>query len=130
MSHFTKVKTKASNKEGIKKALKRLFPDQEILENASVSGWMKNTVKADVVLKAPKGQKYDVGYQQQKDGTYSAVSDFSMSSWAGRNSNFQQDFDQIYAVETAKLQAEEMGAFCTEQVQEDGSIQLHIEEFN
>jgi len=86
-------------------------------------------MKADIVLKAPEGMHYDVGFQKQGDGTYSAVSDFSMGSWMGRQKEFTNKFNQAYGVEAAKMQAEEMGAFVQEEVQQDGTVRLFIQEF-
>lgn len=125
MSHFTQIKTKAINKQAIKRALKRLYPNYEVVEDSVVRGWMGRTQKADVVLKAKQGD-YDLGFVKQSDGTFSSVAE-SMSKW--KETKFQESFNQIYAVEAAKMQAEELGAFVQEQVQEDGSIQLHIEQF-
>ena len=134
MSHWTNMKTQIRDKEALKKALARMFPEARITENSIVRGYSGNSKKADVVVEAPaKGgfnSFYDLGFTRAQDGTFEAVTDFFGSAkWTGNENQLRQSLTRNYACEVTKSEAEKMGAFVNETTDEDGTIRLSIRQY-
>ncbi len=127
MSHWTTLKVKAKDREAIKKALKRLFPKNDVVENATVRGFSGATKKADIVCKGDNN--YDVGFVKSSD-TYDCVADwYGAAHWAGRQNEFTGSFNQAYAAEAVKIQAKKAGYSVNEKQLTDGRIQLTVQQY-
>ena len=131
MSHWTKIKTKLSNKEVLKKALTRLgYEYQEGDFKVSQYG---TTEKAELLLDPA------LGLSCQEDGTYAFVGD----PYHGRNQKVRQHYGKLnkftnevstaYAVEETIEQLEQHQFFCTENAEakasEDGLIHMTFESY-
>jgi hypothetical protein len=129
MSHWTKVKTKITSLESLKKALERM--GLEVNEGSHTISQYGKSEKAEVKV------DNSVGFSMQKDGTWAMVGDFYHSrnpilrKYYGRNKNFEQDLNTAYAVADAVAKLEDQQFFCTEnegaEVGEDGFIRMTFE---
>ena len=130
MSHWSTVKTVFTNAECLIEALKELYPEHEVAKNATVRGYYSNrNMKAEVVLKAKPSQgHYDIGFQKQKDGTYSQVTDwFGARSVAGCDeTTFAQKLRQMYSKHTSIKQARKYGWSVKEKTKENGDVELTL----
>lgn len=110
MSHWTTVKTSIKNLKILGETLKEIFPNCKIVHNASVRGFSGRETKADMVLVAPAGQRYDVGFQKQKDESYNMVTDWwGASSWAGNQNQFTEELTQKYNKNLILDKAKQLG---------------------
>jgi hypothetical protein len=126
MSHWTKVKTKLTNKDYLKKALDRMGLD--FAEGSHSITQYGTTEKAEIKLDNA------VGFSEQKDGTYAMVGDFyhshnpKLRKYYGNNAQFNRDLSTAYAIEEAKSRLEEQNFFCAEneeaEVGDDGLIRM------
>lgn len=132
MSHWTKIKTKLTNLDLIKKALDRMGINFE--EGQHTIKQYGKSEKAELRLDAA------VGLSVQEDGTYAMVGDFwhanrnsKLRSYYGNSKKFTADLGTAYAIEEAKESLEVQGFFCTEnsdaEVGEDGLIRMTFESF-
>lgn len=131
MSHFTKLKTKISSKEYLKKALKRMgFEYEEGSFNVSQYG---TTEKAEILLDQA------VGFSLQEDGTWSMVGDFyhakqqSLRKFYSKNQQFTDELTTAYTVEEVKSNLEAQNFFCSQnadaQVGADNMITMVFESY-
>ena len=129
MSHFTKVKTKLSNSEIIKKALTRMgYESQE--GNFTVTEYGKSE-KAELLLDK------SLGLSLQDDGTYAFVGDpyhcknQGLRKYYGNMNKLSEELASSYAVEEAIENLEQQNFYCTENseavVGEDGLITMTFE---
>ena len=132
MSHWTKVKTKLTSLDLIKKALDRMELSYEE-GNHTIKQYGKSE-KAELKLDNA------VGLSEQEDGTYAMVGDFyhasgnrKLRSYYGKASQFSADLGTAYAIEEAQESLSAQGFFCTEnsdaEVGEDGLIHMTFESF-
>lgn len=131
MSHWTKVKTKISDLEALKKALDRMGIEyNEGTHNIKQYG---KSEKAELKLDDA------VGFSRQQDGTYSMVGDFyhsrnpKLRKYYGNTQQFTGDIQTAYAVEETVLRMEEQQFHCCENhdavVGSDGLIHMTFERY-
>ena len=73
MSHFTRLKTKITDRECLLKTLKNLNYNFE--ENSSIRGYNRRTRKADVVIKTHG--EFDVGFvRKSSDDSFQILADW------------------------------------------------------
>lgn len=132
MSHFTKIKTKLSSTEHLKKALTRMgFDFTE--GNHTITQYGKSE-KAEIKLDNA------VGFSRQQDGTFAMVGDFwhshnqNLKKYYGKVDNFNQDISTAYAIEETKSNLEGANFFCTTnevaEVGQDGLITMTFESWS
>lgn len=131
MSHWTKVKTKLSNKECVKKALARL--GYEVQEGEFSVSEYGTTEKAELLLDKA------LGLSLQEDGTYAFVGDpyharsQKIRQHYGRLDKFTGELATAYAVEETIEQLEQHQFFCNEnaeaKVGDDGLIHMTFESY-
>jgi len=80
MSHKTEVKTKLNNLSYLTKALDKMGVKYTVKENGDLRTRGRYNVheQVDVLIHQVNGRNVDdaIGFQKQKDGTYSATGDF------------------------------------------------------
>jgi hypothetical protein len=132
MSHWTKVKTKLSNLEHVKKAITRLgYEFQE--GNFKVTEY-GTTEKAELLLDK------SLGLSLQEDGTYAFVGDpyhcrtQGLGKYYGKLDKLTGELSTAYAIEEAKYNLEQQNFFCTDnaegKVGEDGLIHMCFESYS
>jgi hypothetical protein len=129
MSHWTKVKTKLTNREHLKKALDRMGLD--FSEGNHKITQYKTTEKAELKLDNA------VGLSQQKDGTWAMVGDFwhsknpKLKKYYSKTGLFNKELETNYAIEEAISNMEQHNHFCTDnaeaEVGADGVIRMTFE---
>ena len=125
MSHWTKMKTTMKNKEALVAALKKMYPEHEIVENTQCRGYMGNKEKCEIVVKGMTGA-YDIGYKL-KDGTYEQVADWYGIHWTSKKET--ESLGQYYASARLKTVAESLGKYYDEVEQSNGDIVVEISGF-
>ena len=107
MSHFTRVRTKITDREMLKRALGDL--KHSFREDTIVRGYMGAKLKAEVVV-APGGD-YDIGFERANDGNYQVVADWwGVSKDAGLSErDFLAPVTQRYAYHTVVEQVAKQG---------------------
>ena len=130
MSHWSTVETEFTHEDCLIDALKEMFPENQVVKNASVSGY-QDLQKADVVLKAKgKGyREYDIGFKRNKDGKFTQLADWWGLNWLGNKQQFQDRLKQSYVKATIKKQARKFGWRTKEKQQEDGTVKLSLTKF-
>lgn len=131
MSHWTKVKTKLSNKEYLMKALNRL--GYEAREGNFTVTEYGTTEKAEILLDKA------LGLSLQEDGSYAFVGDpyhgtnQKIRSLYGKLDRFTGEVATQYAVEETVDQLAQHNFFCSEnseaKVGEDGLIHMTFESY-
>ena len=130
MSHFTKVRTVIRERVQLCEALRQLHHQFREGENLRVNGYGSNTETAQVVVDT--GCKYDIGFQQQSDGTFEAVADWDWGIRREAPARFHQDtflaeVNQKYAHLNVLREVEERGFIVEEeQVLDNGEIELVV----
>lgn len=129
MSHWTKVTTKLSDQEALKKALERL--GLEYQEGDFKITQYGTTEKAEIKLDDA------VGFSRQEDGTFAMVGDFyhsnnkNLRKFYGNNAGFAREIENAYGIEEAILKLEEQQFHCVENAEgvvgEDGMITMTFE---
>lgn len=132
MSHYTKVKSKVSNLDHIKKALTRLGYKYEV-GNFTVTEY-GTSEKAEVLLDK------SLGLSLQEDGTYAFVGDpyhcrtQNLSRYYGKLDKLESEVSTAYAVEEAIYNLEQHQYFLSEnaeaKVGEDGMITLTFDSYS
>ena len=132
MSHWTKVKTKLSNADTLKKALTRMGYDFNE-GNFTVTEYGKSE-KAELLLDK------SLGLSIQDDGTYAFVGDpyhcrtQNLRKYYGKLEQLTQEVATNYAVEEAVENLEQHQFFCTDnteaQLGEDGLITMTFESYS
>ena len=118
MSHFTRLKTKITEKAYLLEALRDLEYSPEE-GNVRIRGYAGNEVNAEV--RVPATQGYDIGFVRQGD-FYECVAD-----WYGIRMNrqqFVQRLTQRYAYHAAREKLQAQGFGLVEEEEEDGQIRL------
>lgn len=112
MSHWTTVKTSIKNLKILEKTLKEIRPTCTVAKNSNVRGFSGRQQKADVVLVAPGGQRYDIGFQKQKDDSFAIVADWwGATQWAGNQQEFTDELNQKYTKNVILDKAKQLGWF-------------------
>jgi hypothetical protein len=107
MSHWTKIKLQLTDEKVLEKALTRM-------------GLKVETGKFTISQYGQSGEAEirvdnSVGFQKQKDGTYSMIGDFYHASggklrqYYGKNEQFQKDLNTAYGIEDVKQKLEDLG---------------------
>ena len=132
MSHWTKVKTKLSSTELIKKALTRM--NLQVEEGDFTITEYGTSEKAQLLLDK------SVGLSLQEDGTYSFVGDPYHCRTQGLSKYYRKldaltgELGKNYAIEEAVQNLNEQNFFCTEnesaEVGEDGLITMTFESYS
>jgi hypothetical protein len=96
MSHFTKLKTKITDKVHLLKALKNL--QYTVEENSIIRGYNRRTRKGDIVVKTQGS--FDVGFVKGQNSTYEIVADwYGAASAIGKTKRqFANEVQKEYAV--------------------------------
>ena len=107
MSHFTRVRTRITDREKLKLALGDLRHSYK--EDTVVRGYMGQKLKADVVVSP--GGAYDIGFEKAKDGSYQVVADWwGVTQECGlKEQDFLQPVVQRYAYHTVGEQVAKQG---------------------
>ena len=107
MSHFTRVRTRITDREKLKRALTDLKHNYR--ENTVVRGYQGANLNADVVV-APGGD-YDIGFEKGADGNFTVVADWwGVTQACGlREKEFVDPVVQRYAYHTVVEQAAKQG---------------------
>jgi hypothetical protein len=120
MSHFSRIKTKFTEKKFLEMAIKDMgFTYEEGEQEVKAFGGQKTPV--DIRVKLP--MSYDIGLHKQA-GAYTIVAD-----WFGVRGTTQKDFTekltQRYAYHAARAKLEEQGFnMVEEKVEETGQIRI------
>ena len=131
MSHFTKVKTKLTSKEYVKKALERMGLSVEE-GNFTITQYGKSEGAELRVDNA-------VGMARQKDGTWAMVGDFyhskekNLRKFYGNTGSFSKELSTGYAVEQTKGELSKNSFYCSSNsegsVGADGKIRMTFESY-
>lgn len=133
MSHFTRVRTKLTSREYVKKALERMGLSVEE-GNFTISQY-GTSEKAEIRIDKA------VGLQRQKDGTWSMVGDFyhadrnKLRKYYGSTGNkkFTKELSTGYAVEQSKGELTNNHFYCSSnaegKVGADGKIRMVFESY-
>ena len=130
MSHFTQVETKINDLVALKAAIEEMglsIEEAEVGQVVKVRGWKGSTLTADASIKATKS--YDIGVQQNSDGTYKLVAD-----WWGIEEEtnekaevLQQKLIRTYAKHKVKNEVIKQGFTLDEEaIAEDGTVKLSV----
>lgn len=129
MSHWTKIHSKISDLEALKKGLARM--GIEVTEGNFNIKQYEGSEKAE--LKVDNA----VGFSRQEDGTFAMVGDFyhsndpKLSKYYGNTQNFSKDLENAYAIEETILKMEEQQFYCAEnsegQVGQDSIVRMVFE---
>lgn len=132
MSHFTKIKTKLSNLDHLKKALTRMGYTYE-LGNFKITEY-GTTEKAEVLLDK------SLGLSLQEDGTYAFVGDpyhcrtQKLNNYYGQLDRLESELSTAYAVEETTYNLEQQNYFCTENAEakigDDNLIHMCFESYS
>ena len=132
MSHFTRIKTKLSSTEHLKKALTRMGLKFE--EGNHTITQYGTSEKAEIKLDNA------VGFSRQEDGTFAMVGDFwhstntELRKYYGKTKQFDQDVSTAYAIEEVKTNLEGQNFFCTgneaAEIGQDGLITMTFESWS
>lgn len=119
MSHFTVVRTKISDIEALRLAVKEM--GLELLQSARPRGYYMGELCDYVIrLKGP----YDVGLKKNPNGTYDIVTDWWMGYVEREVGPGAGRLLQTYACQKVTLEARRRGYSVLRQQQPDGSIKL------
>lgn len=123
---WTKVKTKVTDAETLKKALARMGCK-------NVQTGTKQITQYGTTETANLWVDDGVGFKLEKDGTYSMIGDFyhtrsELRKYYSRNKEFEADFNTAYAIEDVKQKVDELGFVIEEndeaKVGSDGLIRM------
>lgn len=132
MSHFSRIKTKITNKEYLKEALKKL--DYAVRENTVCTGYQGNTVNADIVIDLPD-TNYNLAFVNNGN-SYDLVADWY--GIKGMNSSvviseinkeieiIENKIKQEYAYSTTIEKLAEQGFSIDEEARENGEIRIKL----
>ncbi|MEV6109302.1 DUF1257 domain-containing protein [Streptomyces sp. NPDC051940] len=122
MSHFTRVRTRFTDRELLLTALADVgHPDAEVHERpVRLRNTWGNSSEAEIVVRAPQA---DFGFTRADDGSYALVAD----GYALRTDAFRQRLARAYGHAAALRYAMEQGFEVTEDAeQQDGTRRLML----
>ena len=96
MSHFTKLKTKITDRNCLLKTLENLQYNVE--EDSMIRGYNRRTRKGDIVIKTDG--EFDIGFIKAKDSSYQILADwYGAEAAIGKNRRaFANEISKEYAV--------------------------------
>ncbi len=147
MSHYSKIKTKISNRDFLVKALNDLGFTKEMIKVSDIpmqlEGYQgdKRADTAEIVIprRFVGGSSNDLGFKLQEDGTWGAIiSDFDKSSgqshkndrtagMRGYGENWLNALTQRYNYQHIKQQVADNGYYITEEREENGEVFMEIQ---
>jgi hypothetical protein len=127
MSHLADFKTQVTDRDALVRALERMgFKGKvEVHDTAVVmDSYAREGKKANVIVrKVHNGSLSDIGFEQQKNGTYTALID----TWGGTyNQTWQNKLFTHYNVEKSKMEFESRGFKSVEGKDDAGRITLEV----
>ncbi|MEQ8190778.1 MAG: DUF1257 domain-containing protein [Candidatus Eremiobacterota bacterium] len=128
MSHFTTVKTKITDRECVKKAIKELGYNYSDAR-AEIKGYQDKKVKADIAVKT--GTSYDIGIVWNGE-TCDIVADWwgVEQSSSIKQKNFIQAITQKYAcLKTKEVLSRQGFTLAEEEVNENREIVLTVRQW-
>jgi len=121
MSHFTKLKTKITDKVFLKKAISDM--ELEYQEGKlKAKGWLWKREKADLIIPTKSG--YDIGFRFNGE-TYDIVADWDSIKDVDQET-FVNTLSQRYAYNVVKETLAQQGFLLTEEQVKNGSINLTL----
>jgi hypothetical protein len=121
MSHFTKLKTKITDKVFLKKAISDM--ELEYQEGKlKAKGWLWKKEKADLIIPTRSG--YDIGFRFNGE-SYDIVADWDSIKDVDQET-FVNTLNQRYAYNVVKETLEQQGFLLTDEQLKDGSINLTL----
>lgn len=124
MSHFSEVKTQMTRKDLLEETLRKLgLQFKESKEGLPIRGFMGECALAEICVDT--GLKYDLGLQQNSEGSFDFVADFEVLDSTPAK-NLKNQILQTYAYLNVKQVAEERGFQIEEEIREDGQIQMVV----
>ena len=119
MSHFTKLKTKITDKVFLKKAISDM--ELEYVEGKlKARGWLWKREKADIIIPTRSG--YDIGFRFNGE-TYDIVADWDSIKDVDQET-FVNTLNQRYAYNVVRETLAQQGFLLTEEQNKDGTINL------
>ena len=121
MSHFTKIKSKITDKVFLKKAISDM--ELEYQEGKlKAKGWLWKKEKADIVIPTKSG--YDIGFRFNGE-TYDVVADWDSIKDVNQTS-FMNTLNQRYAYNVVKDTLAQQGFLLTDEENKAGTINLTL----
>ncbi len=121
MSHFTKIKSKITDKVFLKKAISDM--ELEYQEGKlKAKGWLWKKQKADIIIPTKSG--YDIGFRFNGD-TYDIVADWDSIKDVDQNT-FVDTLNQRYAYNVVKDTLSRQGFLLTSEENKAGNINLTL----
>ncbi len=121
MSHFTKIKSKITDKVFLKKAISDM--ELEYQEGKlKAKGWLWKKEKADIIIPTKSG--YDIGFRFNGE-TYDIVADWDSIKDVDQNS-FVDTLNQRYAYNVVKDTLSRQGFLLTSEESKAGDINLTL----
>ncbi len=119
MSHFTKLKTRITDKVFLKKAITDM--ELEYVEGKlKARGWLWKREKADIIIPTRSG--YDIGFRFNGE-TYDIVADWDSIKDVDQET-FVNTLNQRYAYNVVRETLAQQGFLLTEEQNKDGTINL------
>jgi len=127
MSHFTKIKTKLSDRKTLEKSLSDLNIGWEV-DATKVRGYNSQEHKAEIVIK--QANNHDIGFTWNGK-EYEMVTDLMFRDQKYSVNKFLNQVSQRYAFNLiTKVSNEQSFQYVGAENQEDGSIRLLLRKFN
>ena len=121
MSHFTKIKSKITDKVFLKKAISDM--ELEYQEGKlKAKGWLWKKEKADIVIPTKSG--YDIGFRFNGE-TYDVVADWDSIKDVNQTT-FMNTLNQRYAYNVVKDTLAQQGFLLTDEENKVGTINLTL----
>ena len=121
MSHFTKIKSKITDKVFLKKAISDM--ELEYLEGKlKAKGWLWKKEKADIIIPTKSG--YDIGFRFNGE-TYDVVADWDSIKDVNQTT-FMNTLNQRYAYNVVKDTLAQQGFLLTGEENKAGTINLTL----
>ena len=132
MSHFSKIKTRISNKKYLIQALRQMNYDIE--ENSKCVGYNGNKIDADIVIKLPE-TNYNIAFIKS-DNSYDLVADwYGLKGLDSKNivskieeniTIIENKIKQQYAYNSTVESLKEKGFSIDEEIRENGEIRIKL----
>ncbi len=121
MSHFTKLRTKITDKVFLKKAISDMELEYEE-GKLKAKGWLWKREKADLIIPTKSG--YDIGFRFNGE-TYDIVADWDSIKDVDQQT-FVDTLSQRYAYNVVKETLAQQGFLLTEEQVKNGNINLTL----
>ena len=121
MSHFTKLRTKITDKVFLKKAISDMELEYEE-GKLKAKGWLWKREKADLIIPTKSG--YDIGFRFNGE-TYDIVADWDSIKDVDQET-FVNTLSQRYAYNVVKETLAQQGFLLTEEQVKSGNINLTL----